>query len=90
MKDVEAGSINISLEYGPCNCRTYDHIDPSEHREKLPENERQLVVPEAFDSKKAAAFRLREHNLASRKSAVHHRGIHVEAATINGERYEAL
>lgn len=75
--------IDIKIEYRPCECHNFDKIMPG----MIPTNYR---APESFDSKKAAAFRVREHLEADRKCAVHHQGLHVSAVTINNIRYEAF
>lgn len=75
--------MDISLEYRPCKCTNFDHIKPG----LVPKNG---TTPESFDSMKAAAFRIREHiNAGHSNWAVHHMGMHVSSATINGERFIA-
>jgi hypothetical protein len=74
--------IGIKLEYRPCSCKNYDSSSPG----SIPAG---FVVPESFDSAKAAAFRVKEHKESNKNSwAVHHLGLHVSAAIINNVRYE--
>lgn len=77
--------IDIKLEYAPCECKSYNGKTLVEGAEP----DRGPRAPEFFDYPKAAAFRLREHLLAGRVPAVHHQGLHVVAAVINGERFES-
>lgn len=90
MPDADSRSpLTIRLEYKPCNCPTFDHVNPAEHRDRIPENAKDLKAPENFEREKAAALRLRQLVLEFHPHPkVHHQGLHVVAAEINGERFE--
>jgi hypothetical protein len=78
--------VEVKLEYRPCNCPKFEQSIPVEGDD----DERETPAahaPEHFEREGIAARRLKEHVSAGRTPRVHHQGLHVKVAWINGEKY---